>query len=95
VASGNGVQPYWRIERQDPEFGKMLLGWWRQQVLAVAVEMKVSIDSQVYDLPRILRVPGPSNLKNPDSPRPTKLIPLRGVTLTREHFYAGPGVPLH
>lgn len=86
VASGNGIQPYWRVERQDVEFGRTLLAWWRHQVLEVAIEMKVNIDSQVYDLPRILRVPGPDNLKNVNDPKPTKLVPHGGGTLTREHL---------
>lgn len=87
VASGNGIQPYWRIERQDVEFGRQLLSWWRQQVLKVAANMKVSIDSQVYDLPRILRAPGPDNLKDPENPRPTRLVHRGGGTLTREQLF--------
>lgn len=86
VVSGNGIQPYWRTALLDPEYGKIVLTWWRGTVLAAATEMKVSIDSQVFDLPRILRVPGPPNLKNVDDPRPTQLVSKPGGTLSRERL---------
>lgn len=86
VVSGNGIQPYWRVERLDPAYGKIVLSWWRHTVLAVATEMKVSIDSQVFDLPRILRVPGPPNLKDPSNPQGTLLVSKTGGTLTRQHI---------
>lgn len=86
VVSGNGIQPYWRVERVDPEFGRNLLSWWRYQVLTAASEMKVSIDSQVYDLPRILRVPGPDNLKDEENPKPTRLVVKNGRSLSRSEL---------
>lgn len=86
VVSGNGIQPYWRTALLDPEYGKIVLSWWRHTVLSVATEMKVSIDSQVFDMARILRVPGPPNLKNVDDPRPTQFVPRTGGTISRAHL---------
>src|SRR5690349_21145017 len=87
VVSGNGIQPYWRTERLDPEFGRNLLTWWRAQVLETAGEMKVSVDSQVYDLPRILRVPGPDNLKDVENPKQTRWVPRSGRQLSRMDLF--------
>lgn len=63
VVSGGGVQPYWPIQEVDPIGGADLLLWWRERVIACAAEEGVSVDTGVYDLARILRVPGPRNMK--------------------------------
>lgn len=80
VASGNGVQPYWPIEPVDQITGAMLLLRWRQLVLMVAAKHAATIDTGVYDLPRILRVPGPRNPKH-GLDKPTHL--LKPYTATR------------
>lgn len=63
VVSGHGLQPYWPIEAVETVSGALLLLRWRQLVIQVAAEFGVTVDTGVYDLPRILRVPGPPNLK--------------------------------
>lgn len=63
VVSGGGLQPYWPIEALDPIAGADLLLWWREQVIAAGGLEGVSVDTGVYDLARILRVPGPPNMK--------------------------------
>lgn len=63
VASGGGIQPYWPTESMDPLSGAQLLLWWREQVIRVAGSRGVKVDTGVYDLARILRVPGPPNMK--------------------------------
>lgn len=63
VRSGGGLQPYWPIVSTDPDMGKLLLDAWRLLVVGTAKLYGGHVDSGVYDLPRILRVPGPPNLK--------------------------------
>ncbi len=63
VVSGGGLQPYWPIDQVDPITGADVLMWWREQVIAAAGVEGVSVDTGVYDLARILRVPGPANMK--------------------------------
>lgn len=63
VATGGGRQPYWVLsEPMDAELGAMLLGIWKRVVQAVAIKHGAKADS-VFDLSRVLRVPGPQNLK--------------------------------
>jgi hypothetical protein len=64
VRSGYGLQPYWALA-EDVEVieGALLLARWRQVVIVVAAAHGVKVDTGVYDLARILRVPGPPNLK--------------------------------
>lgn len=63
VRSGGGLQPYWPVASVEPGLGKLLLDAWRLLVMGTAKLYGGHIDSGVYDLPRILRVPGPPNLK--------------------------------
>lgn len=87
VVSGGGLQPYWPIERVDPITGSVMLLWWREQVIKVAEHLGISVDTGVYDLSRILRVPGPPNVKGiygPGGAR-TQLISMGGTFSTRAH----------
>ena len=63
VMSGYGLQPYWPIVPVDPQHGIILLQRWRQLVIKVAALHGYTVDTCVYDLPRILRIPGPPNIK--------------------------------
>lgn len=64
VRSGGGLQPYWSLDDLvDPGMAELLLAAWRQLVIGQAALLGGKADSGVYDLPRILRVPGPPNLK--------------------------------
>ena len=78
VHTGGGLQPHWAIERSDTTdwaaddhkhrglVASMMRGWGRL-VANVAERRGGSVDS-VYDLARVLRVPGSSNRKY-DPPR--------------------------
>jgi hypothetical protein len=73
VNSGGGLQPHWAVERgddtdwadeKDPRHGnaQALLRRWGRLVAHTAAGWQGSVDS-VYDLSRILRVPGTTNCK--------------------------------
>lgn len=93
VNSGGGRQPYWAIERVDRDTGEELLDRWKLVVQHLASSQLNAPDADhsepwpgsadsVFDLPRVLRVPGPLNLK-----------PEYGAGApTSVHFPAGPVV---
>jgi P4 family phage/plasmid primase-like protien len=77
VYSGHGVQPYWPIEGGDIDSrnGGDVKGLLKRFGVLVATFAQASgghVDN-VFDLPRILRVPGPDNVKDPDNPERTKV----------------------
>lgn len=69
VYSGHGIQPYWAIEDEEQDQGLMhgLLYRWGAFVKFVAASQGLQVDS-VFDLPRIFRVPGSRNQKDPSNP---------------------------
>jgi hypothetical protein len=78
VQSGHGLQPHWAIERGDgtdwPDetdprhsVAAALLRRWGRLVKHVGTSRKGSVDG-VFNLDRILRVPGTTNRKDPDRP---------------------------
>lgn len=84
VSSGHGLQPHWAIDFSDP-FGEAtwktpdnpawlnataLLRRWGRLVAGV-VEARGGRADSLYDLARVLRVPGTVNLKDPQHPVPT------------------------
>lgn len=84
VNTGHGLQPHWKIERgsstdwkdhHDPRWLKAtaLFRQWGRMVAHVAEKHGGSVDN-VFDLSRVLRCPGTSNVdKNPDAPLRTAL----------------------
>lgn len=82
VLSGNGLQPYWPIDDQPtgPD-ARALLRRFGRLVAAVAERHGGRTDS-VYDLARVLRVPGSHNLKNPAHPKPVIALADTGRPLT-------------
>jgi hypothetical protein len=83
VFSGHGLQPHWAIGRgdgtdwpdsSDPRWldAVAVLRRWGRLVAHVAELHGGHVDS-VYDLARILRVPGTTNRKVPTDPVPTRL----------------------
>lgn len=83
VHTGNGMHPYWPVaDGQITEDNRNriagLLKRWGVLVRQLAQAHHGSIDN-VYDLPRILRVPGSTNFKNPDKPIPTVVDFTDGV----------------
>ncbi|QJD50473.1 DNA primase/helicase [Mycobacterium phage Chris] len=93
VMSGNGLQPYWPIDdgliaaegaESMAEYSDelraeaaALLKRWGRLACIVADGMGAKIDRGVYDLARVLRVPGSYNLKDTDDP---KLVTIDGDT---------------
>jgi hypothetical protein len=96
VASGHGYQPYWRIERgpgtdwsddsDDPRRTEAaaLLRRFGRLVARLADVRGAAVDS-VYDLPRVLRVPGTVNRKDEAVPARTRLDVVNGAPLSLEH----------
>lgn len=84
VNTGHGLQPHWKIERgastdwkdhEDPRWtaAAALFRRWGRMVAHVAENHGGSVDN-VFDLSRVLRCPGTSNVdKNPDAPLRTAL----------------------
>ena len=70
VYSGHGIQPYWAIdpaEEFEPILAQGLLNRWGAFARFVAGSLGIQLDS-VFDLPRIFRVPGSRNMKDPTEP---------------------------
>jgi P4 family phage/plasmid primase-like protien len=72
VLSGHGIQPYWAIdleEEYDFALAQGVLNRWGVFTKFLGGTMDISLDS-VFDLPRIFRVPGSHNRKDPANPIP-------------------------
>lgn len=84
VLSGHGMQPYWPIE-DGPAGGeaRALLRRWGRLVAHVAEIQGGHVD-MVYDLARVLRVPGTMNYKS--DPVPVTGIADRGRPITVEEL---------
>lgn len=64
VRTGGGYQPYWLLsEPVEAGLGELLLGAWKKLVVGTATQLGGKVDPGVYNLDRILRVPGPPNMK--------------------------------
>ncbi len=77
VHSGHGIQPYWPIAGAgitdaNRDAVATLLKRWGALVQEIAGTHSGHVDN-VYDLPRILRVPGSTNLKDPGHPVEVRL----------------------
>lgn len=74
VHTGNGIQPYWPISDGDIDEGSrelvaIVLARWKEMCRTFAMAAGGKVDS-VFDLPRIFRVPGSFNVKDPEHPLP-------------------------
>ena len=83
VESGNGLHDYWPIsDGFDVKRAEVALHRFGFLVQRVAVKHGGAVDN-VYELARVLRVPGTHNVKDPDNPKPVTLrLPDGGRTLT-------------
>ena len=71
VDSGGGLHPRWKLEAPiAPEDARGVLNRWKLTVLRVAQECGFKADS-VFDLPRVLRLPGTVNEKYDHRPEVT------------------------
>lgn len=85
VLSGHGMQPYWPIEDgPNGSEARALLRRWGRLVAHVA-EIRGGHVDPVYDLARVLRVPGTVNYKY-DPAVPVLGVPDRGRALTVEEL---------
>jgi hypothetical protein len=81
VHSGHGLQPYWRVDGWSWEYGdqkeleeaKRVLARFRRLVEECAEAVGGQVDA-VFDLARIMRVPGTANLKHPEHPVVAELV---------------------
>ncbi|MCB1290349.1 phage/plasmid primase, P4 family [Mycolicibacterium sp.] len=70
VYSGGGVHAYWPVsDGDDIAAAKPILKRWGRLVAAVADKFGADVDN-VYDMSRMLRIPGSVNNKIPGQPRP-------------------------
>jgi hypothetical protein len=85
VESGGGLHPYWTISdgyiNGDTGSARALIKRWGRLVAVVSDELNVTTVDSVYDLARMLRVPGSLNNKTPD-PRPVTAHASNGGPLT-------------
>jgi P4 family phage/plasmid primase-like protien len=80
IHSGHGLQPIWRTDL-DPKTDVALLRRHGRLVRSIAAEHGAKLDS-VFDLARVLRVPGTVNHKFPGAPVPTSVDFEDGQILT-------------
>jgi hypothetical protein len=81
ILSGGGVQPLWALNSCDAETGRALIRRWGRLVKRVAAKRDVKVDG-VFEISRILRVPGSVNYKYP---RPVEWVPDTGRPVHHEH----------
>ena len=74
VDSGHGYHAYWRLESAVP-FGKA-------QVTMIGLARVLNGD-HVYDQPRILRIPGTTNWKDPEVPMPVRTVVFNTTNILR------------
>jgi hypothetical protein len=92
INSGHGLQCWWLFHefwsfdsKEDRGAAAALAQRWSSTMLAHAVTAGQMIDS-VYDLARLMRVPGMMNLKDPAKPVPVKLLQVTDARYTVEDF---------
>ena len=93
--SGHGLQPYWGVERESgrallaesPAAAKRLGKRFHALLTKVAAEHGCGVDS-VFDLPRVFRVPGSVNHKDPENPVPVRCFAGDGKPMTVERITA-------
>ena len=101
VRTGHGFHPRWRLDgHTDPATGADRAARWRTVVETACDELGHPHPDPVYDLPRVLRVPGTLNRK-PDDDEPLPVVmgtpdvppePLHPDTLTGWNAH---GAPVH
>jgi putative DNA primase/helicase len=80
ISSGRGIQPVWTVTDCDASQGRSLLRRFGRLVAACAFNRDVKVDN-IFDLPRVLRVPGTLNHKY-DPPLATSAVQDSGRPLT-------------
>ena len=92
VDSGHGIQAWWLFEQpwlfqspQEHELGRRAAQWWHQHIKALYTARGWTTDS-VFNLDRIMRLPGTWNNREPVDRRPVIAIGEKGKRYTPEEF---------
>ena len=90
--SGHGLQPYWAVEVASAlgltnTEAKRLLDRFKALVQKVAADHGCGVDA-VFDLARVLRLPGSVNYKDPENPVPVRCFAGDGRPLTVDQVTA-------
>lgn len=95
VSTGHGLHPYWRVDPIEPIAGTEILRRWGALVAEVCSRhgdaSSAGKRDGVYNLDRVLRIPGTINIGKPGKGMrnvPTSLIPGRGKPMRREYVEA-------
>ena len=78
VSSGHGVHLYWILKRsfriEEDETGVQLSSGWNE--LQKALIVFCNGDKSIHDLPRVMRLPGSLNVKDPSDKKPCEIIEI-------------------
>ena len=92
VDSGHGIQAWWLFEHpwifqtpEDQELGRRAAQWWHQHIKALYTARGWTTDS-VFNLDRIMRLPGTWNNRDPNDRRPVEIIREREQRYTPQEF---------
>ena len=92
VDSGHGIQAWWLFEQpwlfqsiEEHELGRRAAQWWHQHIKALYTARGWTTDS-VFNLDRIMRLPGTWNNRDPDDRRPVMPIAEKEQRYTPQAF---------
>ena len=92
VHSGHGVQLWWVLkevwifeDEEDRERARRASQWWHQVVKGIFAEHGWDVDS-TFDLPRVMRLPGTWNNKEPEDRRRVEVTGGCGERYDRQQF---------
>ena len=92
ISSGHGIQAWWLFDKpwvfegeEDNPAAQKLAQWWNKEIRALYAEEGWTVDP-VYDLTRVLRIPGTINHKDPKKPVSVTTIKENGPRYDRQQF---------
>ena len=92
INSGHGLQGWWLFKEpwmflnaEDHELGRRAAQWWHQHIKGLFTARGWAVDS-VFNLDRIMRLPGTWNNRNPDERKPVTVIEDTGRRYTPQEF---------
>ena len=92
VDSGHGIQAWWLFEQpwifqtpEDQELGRRAAQWWHQHIKGLYTARGWTTDS-VFNLDRIMRLPGTWNNRVPGERRPVEIIRETARRYTPQDF---------
>ena len=94
VNSGHGLQLWWVLKEvwlfadaEEREQARRACQWWHRLVKETFAQFGWDVDS-TFDLPRVMRLPGTWNNKNPQDRRRVEVTGGSGIRYDREQFTA-------